>query len=138
MQLVLQIFPLNPFSLRNEVLISGLAEQVALKQIRLSGLTVHFGTLLADAAEIGYTGWSLLINAETVQVGTGSNLSDLPTSMIGPGQEAKSPPDALGRSAGVISWLSQRVVLASRSRFLFVNRTRHPLAGAARLAAQQD
>jgi hypothetical protein len=30
-------------------------------------------------------------------------LFDLPTSMIGPCQEAKNPPDALGRSAGVIS-----------------------------------
>ena len=65
-------------------------------------------------------------------------ISDFATSMIGPCQEAKSPPDALGRSAGVILCLSQRVVLASRPRFLSEDRTRHPLAGAARLAAQQD
>src|SRR5215469_9528281 len=44
-----------------------------------------------------------LINGVTSQVRTGTNFSDFPTSMIGPCQEAKSPPDALGRSAGVIS-----------------------------------
>jgi len=54
--------------------------------------------------------------------------------MIGLRQETKSSPDALGRSAGVISFLPlQRVVLASRPRFLFANRTSHLLAGAARL-----
>ena len=67
----------------------------------------------------------------TFQVGTGPNFSDFPTSMIGLCQEAKSSPDALRRSAGVNSFSAQRVVLASRPWFLFVNRTRLPFAGAA-------
>ncbi len=66
----------------------------------------------------------------TNPLGTSLHFSALPTSMIGLCQEAKSPPEALGRSAGVNSFL-QRVVLASRPRFLFENRTRLPLASAA-------
>src|SRR5262249_5242997 len=78
-----------------------------------------------------------LINRVTVQVGTGSNLGDKPTSMIGLCQEGKSSPDALVRSAGVIFLASARV-LASRPGFLIEIRTRLPLAGAASLAAHQD
>ena len=49
------------------------------------------------------------------QVGFGTNMYGKPTSMIGPCQEAKSPPDALGRSAGVRSLASsaRRVGLAA-------------------------
>jgi hypothetical protein len=64
-------------------------------------------------------------------------LSGNATSMIGLCQEAKSPPDALGRSAGVKSLPFQRVVLASRPRFLCEDRTRLPFAGAACPAAQK-
>lgn len=54
------------------------------------------------------------------------------TSMIGPCQEAKSPPDALRRSAGVNSFLPlKRVVLASQPRFLFC--VSEPGIGAARI-----
>ena len=68
-----------------------------------------------------------------------NNLSGFATSMIGPCQEAKNPPDALGRSAGVFFSLSQRLVLASRPRLLSEDRTRLPFAGAAsvRSAAQK-
>jgi len=80
----------------------------------------------------------VLINGVTVQIGISTQLTGNRTSMIGLCQEAKSPPGALGRSASVDSFLRSARVLASRPRFLFANRTRHPLAGAARLAAQQD
>src|SRR5580692_2427995 len=65
------------------------------------------------------------------------NLSDFPTSMIGPCQEAKSPPDALGRSVGVKSLPFSARGVASRPRFLSEDRTRLPFAGAARPAAQK-
>ena len=70
-------------------------------------------------------------------MGYGTKMSGYPTSTIGLCQEAKSLPDALGRSAGVNSSVLQRVVLASRPRFLFEDRTRLPFAGAAHPAAQK-
>src|SRR6516162_3625317 len=66
-------------------------------------------------------------------MGYGTKMSGYPTSTIGLCQEAKSLPDALGRSAGVNSSVLQRVVLASRPWFLFEDRTRLPFAGAAGL-----
>ena len=70
-------------------------------------------------------------------MGYGTKMSGYPTYTIGLCQEAKSLPDALGRSAGVNSSVLQRVVLASRPRFLSEDRTRFPFAGAALLAAQK-
>jgi len=53
-------------------------------------------------------------------LGTSMNLSDYATSMIGPCQEAKNLPDALGRSAGVISSIpsARRVGLSAKVSML--------------------
>src|SRR5215467_12127470 len=64
-------------------------------------------------------------------------MDGLLTSMIGLCQEGKSSPDAPGGARVQTLRVFQRVVLASRPRFLFEDRTRLPLVGAALLAAHK-
>src|SRR5215470_13401037 len=65
-------------------------------------------------------------------------MSGLPTSMIGLCQEGKSSPDALGRSAGVkIFGFVSASCWPLGPWFLFEDRTRLPLVGAALLAAHK-